>query len=55
MQLRRRKYRRHSKRELPSEDEDEHEVKGDVPLGQRPRQRTSRKIINSLESDEEVE
>lgn len=53
MQLRTRKYRHHSKRELLSDDEDD--VEGGIPSGQRPRQKTSRKIINSLESDEEVE
>lgn len=56
MQLRMRKYRHHSKRGLSSEDDDEHEVeRRNILSGQKPRQKTSRKIMISLESDEDVE
>lgn len=54
MQLRTRKFRHHSKRELLSEDEDEYEMQDGVLSDQRPRLKTSR-IINSIESDEDIE
>ena len=51
MQLRRRRKRRHSRREIPIDDSEEEDENVDHSL----RPKVSKKKINSIESDEDIE
>ena len=51
MQLRRKRKRRHSRREIPIDDSEEEDENVDHSL----RPKVSKKKINSIESDEDIE